>query len=145
MTDEPVSAPDDKASSASCPKCGGDSWKHYTECQKDDKASELARLVDGWYIRPFNKLPVDPQERIAHLAVLLRRHLGEERWIPVSEKLPELGEWVMVVYQGNIQRLFARRCQEGWEWSDLSADTAPIAEMSHWRPLPAGPAEGGRS
>ena len=68
-------------------------------------------------------------------------YLGQSYWIAVEERLPKPGEWVLVVWNGHVQRMLARLDEDLWEWSDYSADRAPLKGMSHWMPLPAAPAE----
>ena|ERR1035441_4598007 len=72
------------------------------------------------------------------------RELAEQqRWIPATERLPEVGQFVTVVWGGVVQYDAAMRSVEGcWYWSNQDADPAPINSFTHWRPLPAPPAEG---
>jgi Protein of unknown function (DUF551) len=65
-------------------------------------------------------------------------------WISVKERLPELGEWVIVVIGGNVQRTMCRLQQcypyaSRWEWQDSDADVAPLEAVTHWQPLPTPP------
>jgi len=64
--------------------------------------------------------------------------LAEPEWIPVSERLPEPHTDVLVVIPPPpLAPLSTRVCLgylAGGEWH-------PIHDISHWRPLPAPPAE----
>ena len=77
------------------------------------------------------------ERRNASLAALLaqaeadnRAWAEKERWIPVGERLPEDGQWV-VVWFGAGADVSTRRNDA---WTLGGAD-----DVTHWRPLPAGP------
>lgn len=59
------------------------------------------------------------------------------RWVPVTERLPEVGRKVLISWTANGEICFdtAFRLIDGWSathW-ELSAD------VTHWMPLPEGP------
>lgn len=76
----------------------------------------------------------------------LVRELNKQKWIPVTERLPEKGKYVLVRYKNNDMTvacwfdgdediLFWRAMtDEGW---CADCDTDP----THWMPLPAPPKE----
>jgi len=54
----------------------------------------------------------------------------ERGWIPVSERLPDIGQWVLVwVYGGNEVEYEHRMANGDWGCSDVT----------HWMPLPFPP------
>lgn len=74
-------------------------------------------------------------------AALLAAHaeaLERERWIPVSERLPEEGVWVLVATHEVNSLGYFRYAQTayllGSEWYQVNGS------VSHWHPLPAPPA-----
>lgn len=115
----------------------------------NDKASELAREIYDlaekvtiteeplWFIR---KVPT-PEA----IALVLRPHLGEERWIPVSERLPENADWVLVYASSNDGDLDPKVNVAFWDEDRWEGEITIVAEVTHWCPLPAPPTEGGRS
>ena len=82
---------------------------------------------------------------------ILREVLGEQGWIPVSERLPDVGKdvWIAKADTGEVRegRYYGNPPKNPWSyWSDrcgLFKDDSPI---SHWREkelvfLPAPPAK----
>ena len=110
-----------------------------------DTASELAREI----FRFWNAIHSEDE-----LAALLRPHLGE-RWIPVSEKLPDRGQIVLLWHGGVFDTGWLTYRDEGdvddiWqlERTEAHGDAILFAVtddlVTHWK-VPAPPAEGGRS
>ena len=74
-------------------------------------------------------------------AALLAAHaeaLARDRWIPVEERLPEEGVWVLVATHEVNSLGYFRYAQMayllGGEWHQVNGS------VSHWQPLPAPPA-----
>jgi hypothetical protein len=82
---------------------------------------------------------------VAYLKAEITRLQSESRWIPVSERLPEVNDPVLTIYSardgiGSIQK----RCYVGSEmWYDFE-DMINISQrnITHWQPLPTPPTEG---
>lgn len=60
-----------------------------------------------------------------------------ERWIPVSERLPESGETVLVWHYGEVQMAWLNHLTNGVAY--FVRDTHYNFEPSHWMPLPEPP------
>lgn len=98
---------------------------------------------DGnWYCRlEGDEHPTDSAEDA--LAVLRRWLVAErdalnaalgEGWVPVSERKPGHGEYVMIATQDHPRPFVAQYLGSGWAY--LGDGWAP---PTHWRPLPAQP------
>ena len=61
-----------------------------------------------------------------------------ERWIPVTERLPENDEFVFIA-KAEAWVSKGLYVTERKRWELLSHD---VVEVTHWRPLPAPPKEG---
>lgn len=75
--------------------------------------------------------------RIAQLEAELARLNAERRWIPVSEKLPEIGFAGLCQVAGNgyvIARYAPYDSKEGW-----TSDEIGYCEVTHYSPLPPAP------
>ena len=77
--------------------------------------------------------------RVLNMTAKLIRELDEkQRWIPVSERLPE-GECIAIGFQNEMLI--------GWIAEDIGSDTGYLAEsegeilrnVTHWMPLPEPP------
>ena len=75
---------------------------------------------------------------------IIREALQRQRWVPVSESLPEEGETVFVAYiaryEENLYGDIAFREKGKWIW--LADGAEPIVKITHWMLLPEFP-EGG--
>ena len=76
------------------------------------------------------------------LAVAALREQGERRWIPVTERLPENGGYVVCIAKRNpfsrFMLMVARIEKNGW----VNPITEQyISEVTHWMPLPEPPKE----
>ena len=64
---------------------------------------------------------------------------GSLAWIPVTERLPESGETVLVWHYGEVQMAWLNHFTNGVAY--FVRDTHYNFEPSHWMPLPAPPAD----
>lgn len=69
--------------------------------------------------------------------------MGE--WICVKDRLPEIGQWVLVFdaadERGYMSVWTREEDEDGDCWSDGQGWWQPLAEVTHWMPLPEPPAE----
>jgi hypothetical protein len=70
---------------------------------------------------------------IQDLKAELARLQAERRWIPVSERLPEVGKWVIVWMPDKYDEVEYTHRMENGEWADEG--------VTHWMPLPKPPEE----
>ena len=63
--------------------------------------------------------------------------LFEERWISVSERLPESGQAVLVWFHGEVQMAWFNHFTNGVAY--FVRDTHYNFEPTHWMPLPEPP------
>jgi hypothetical protein len=73
----------------------------------------------------------------------IKRLQQASRWIPVSERLPELDIPVLIVHRdvidGNVEILIRLRIDE-YQWCDENTDYwIDTAFITHWQPLPTPP------
>lgn len=67
-----------------------------------------------------------------------------QRWIPVSEQMPEIRKYcldvtVIIAVRGEKSGSEALYCSDGnFRWG---RDEPPIEDVTHWMPLPAAPAK----
>ncbi|HFR0303354.1 TPA: DUF551 domain-containing protein [Klebsiella pneumoniae] len=64
------------------------------------------------------------------------------KWIPVSERMPDEAQPVIVVSEGGVvQRTVYQYCEGVWsDWYDMY-DDVNVEAFTHWMPLPAAPQE----
>ncbi|WP_052445789.1 DUF551 domain-containing protein [Klebsiella pneumoniae] len=64
------------------------------------------------------------------------------KWIPVSERMPDEAQPVIVVSEGGVvQRTVYQYCEGVWsDWYDMY-DDVNVEAFTHWVPLPASPQE----
>lgn len=67
-------------------------------------------------------------------------------WIPVAERLPELGEDVLVILNNSEPRMVVFRlfCDINglYFWEDEIGDGLVLKAVTHWMPLPDAPKDG---
>jgi hypothetical protein len=137
-----------------CPDCGGDLWivdgeydTHY-DC-KDPDCRFTARS-DAEY-----ELSCDQKEGdkvIDQLRARVAELEAANRWIPVSERLPEAGQRVLMwiqpfAYVPGDEKLGAYMpmlnsqapWRDSWVFNAYKAD-----DITHWRPLPEPPTKDGQ-
>ena len=61
--------------------------------------------------------------------------MTEQKWIPVTERLPELWEDVIAFDSKNGEIQFAAMCEDMWLGVRMSG------KVTHWMPLPEPPKE----
>jgi hypothetical protein len=61
---------------------------------------------------------------------------AERRWIPVSERLPEVGEMVLIAYKISRKTYIARARMNKEGMFRFTKNTKPV---THWMPLPNPP------
>ena len=127
-----------------CPFCGGEAAytqilgnygrPHEVYCFTCDGGITEGRSKDG-VIHNWNNRPIEDELR-ARIAELE----AAQRWIPVSERLPQIG--VRVLFYNN----FITNIHKGWfsgdEWtSDIGIfyNGDKLKRITHWMPLPEPP------
>ena len=121
---------------------------------REENVPEELRPVygaDTMHSCDIDRVGLDGADEIEKLTARCVRYADEiavmreqTRWIPVTERLPEIGEAVLVVANGqpreNVTLVGAITLGEWYEggwfvetWADLNGT------VTHWMPLPAGP------
>jgi|ERR1035437_2114065 hypothetical protein len=77
----------------------------------------------------YSQILLKKDKRIEKLEAELAALREAERWIPVSERLPEEGQTVIVYISG--KGISTPTYQVGWKWC--------YETPTHWRPLPPPP------
>lgn len=76
-----------------------------------------------------------------------RRKVGNspvitDRWIPVSERMPEAGDDMIVFTDGIVMSGISYTKKKGFYIQALEYDDdEPVDSVTHWMPLPAAPQE----
>lgn len=65
-----------------------------------------------------------------------------QKWIPVTERLPEHGDVCLVYTRYEDVRILQWDAVSKWWLSNSSAFDCRTDEVSHWMPLPEAPKEG---
>jgi len=71
-------------------------------------------------------------------------YLTKHRWIPVTERLPEVGVAVLVTYLGyNDGKKYSNMtaCYSDWGWHWWEVEDEVKVTITHWMPLPESPKE----
>lgn len=99
----------------------------------------LKQMVNGTRIVEYR--------RALPLAVAALREQENRRWIPVTEKLPDDGDSVIVVVSGKVENI---TLHDAIEFAEFSIDEGWILEMwpewedpnvTYWMPCPEPPKE----
>ena len=100
---------------------------------------KLAELISGFLgFLPWGQIGSRTGEELAEYllknGVRLERATSDEnkRWIPVSERLPEYGQEV-IVYTGNILKPIVMA------YTFWKAEYDTWLHVTHWMPMPEGP------
>ena len=145
-----------------CPFCGENEWQYHAhfsgasvfqcekcgaivdECVLNTRPIEYAlnaRIaeLEGELDRRI-RMPKDLWFQVAELSTRVNELKAAQRWIPVSERLPEIG--VRVLFYNN----FIKNIHKGWysgdEWvSDIGIfyNGDKLKRITHWMPLPKFP------
>lgn len=97
----------------------------------------MDKLSDGElyvYRRALVLAPNDVGD-VRSMATELLELREQVRWIPVSERLPDHGDSVLV-YFGNVTSAFLR--DDGW-WRSAAILSRIYSTVTHWQPLPPAP------
>ena len=91
----------------------------------DNRHGRLFMRANEWNVRPIEDAL---QARIAELE-------QQQRWIPVSERLPE--DWTMVLFTNGVTRGIGQFDKDGFYdyWYEYSFNKP----VTHWMPLPNPP------
>jgi hypothetical protein len=119
-------------------------WKLYEALWKLKDYEDTGVDPDG--IRQLNAETQEQAramlERVAKLSDEIERMKGEkrQRWIPVDERLPELGSLVLVAFERTSKVDIAEydkdwKGDEGFRPADIERDEYTI-EVIAWKPLP---------
>ena len=99
--------------------------------------------VDDKYLKIVAAWPDDYDQSKRSMARELLRRREADRWIPVSERLPEAGVWVHSFRSGEKDISRSRYLGNG-EWAGPYGHTTVTSHAylppTHWMPLPAAPA-----
>ena len=108
--------------------CGGYSQYPHQELAHNENTANT-----DYIIAAANNYPAALEE--------IARLREAQRWIPVGERLPELGVWVIV--QCAVGRKSVWRRFESFEssWQNETGVTFSLRRVTHWMPLPESPQE----
>ena len=135
-----------------CQNCGYLSWNRVTFEETCDKCHTPVNGVEIDDIPLVDKLTTE----VAILKARIAELEAERRWIPVTERLPEIGVPVWLIYGDQIW--IGARCDAGdvWLWGKCydrpwiedgiwkcDAETDDEYTVTSWMSLPAPPAEEG--
>ena len=95
---------------------------------------ETAQIIN-WILDKAARAPNHSYVRMLELTASRLRELEEkQRWIPVTERLPERGQEVLV-YDGGVLK------PEVHSYSFWHQDFSSWSRITHWLPLPEPPKE----
>lgn len=104
-----------------------------------EEAIKALKMMNLTGVHPF--LHWEEMMEVRDMAIAALREPEERRWIPVTERLPELGERVLCTDGVTVFE------QYRWELScvygiwDRFGMRSPMQEVTHWMPLPEPPKE----
>lgn len=105
---------------------------------------ELKQRTDGYATHLSCGGKGDPAEEVSLDALAmaisaLDNQVSSSKWIPVSERLPEAGDYVLVC--DTREDWYGLWEFSGAAWYDASYKPWGIDEVTHWMPLPEPPKE----
>ena len=106
--------------------------------EKGVPMTDRERLLEILNKPIFHHEMVDPLEAVADY--LLDNGVTFQKWIPVTEQLPEANKKVIVLLASKIEVIAILR-QNVWL---VSWNHAPLNHVTHWMPLPELTKEDGR-
>ena len=73
----------------------------------------------------------------------LAGYQAAQQWISVKDRLPEIGEWVLINGPEVCQRVAPPSSSWDWEfaWATDRASFYEPTDITHWMPLPTAPKE----
>lgn len=74
--------------------------------------------------------------------VMLQRRIAKQKWIPVSERLPEKWGSAIVYRKGEHYSMLRYTPALGWHFYDPEWGDVEVYDVTHWMPLPEPPKEG---
>lgn len=91
-------------------------------------------IPDGYRLQPISEYEA--------MCATVNSDEWPQRWIPVSERMPDETQPVIVVSEGGVvQRTVYQFCEGVWsDWYDMY-DDVNVEAFTHWMPLPAAPQE----
>lgn len=96
----------------------------------DKLAEEYAEKVDQHFDYPHSHLKTEIWD-----AVLYGSTIADDKWISVSERLPETDENVLIPNKNKV--LIAFHDKEDSEWYTITmAGRLKMRNITHWQPLP---------
>ncbi len=129
---------------------GGENACEHCPYWKEEEVPEEARPIygaDTWHSCDGDRVGLDGADLIERLTARCARYAEEiavaqerTRWIPVTERLPEVGRRVLATSGVFVGEAF--RAQSG-EWARIYGPWNDFLERSvtHWMPLPEPPKE----
>lgn len=129
---------------------GGENACEHCPYWKEEKVPEEERPIygaDTMHSCDVDRVGLDGADLIERLTARCARYAEEiavaqerTRWIPVTERLPEVGRRVLATSGAFVGEAF--RAQSG-EWARIYGPWNDFLERSvtHWMPLPEGPKE----
>lgn len=99
-----------------------------------EKLIAIIEEVEGLYNNDFPSIEQLADGMIARGVTFATDNNVGSNWIPVTERLPERGQEV-IVYSGGVLK------PEVYAWYFLDKDYDNWARITHWMPLPDAPEE----
>ena len=112
-----------------------------------DRRTADAKLIEAGIIlaRTYTRDDM-AQSMLTRLATRLAELVEERRWVPVGERLPEIGTDVLAMGSEGVFQACLTLWGESRRWEALVLDVHGCgccgggrASVTHWQPLPPGP------